>query len=94
MPILRRLNALPEPVQQVIFDVGTRLNEAGIAHQNPALRHDARQAFDNRSKFTLVDRNDLARQAQYEQLENLAGFLLAQRAGDSQQLRLRIHDNI
>jgi len=55
MMVLRRLDALLEPTQQAVLDMKASLDEAGIVHQDAALRGASGQAFYNISKFTLRD---------------------------------------
>jgi type I restriction enzyme M protein len=53
MVVLHRLYALLEPTKQAVLGMKARLDGAGIANQDPALRNAARQTFYNASKFTL-----------------------------------------
>lgn len=55
MTVLRRLDAVLEPTKQAVLDMKAALDQAGITHQDPALRQAAGQAFYNTSKFTLRD---------------------------------------
>jgi len=55
MMVLRRLDALLEPTQQVVLDMKASLDKADIVHQDDALRGASGQAFYNISKFTLRD---------------------------------------
>jgi type I restriction enzyme M protein len=76
MTVLRRLDALLEPTQQAVLDMKASLDNAGIVHQDAALRQASGQAFYNTSKFTL---RDLKARASQQQLKAdfeayLAGF--------------------
>ncbi len=53
MTVIRRLDAVLEPTKQAVLDMKKRLDEAGIVHQDPALRQASGQAFYNASEFTL-----------------------------------------
>jgi type I restriction enzyme M protein len=53
--VLRRLDAELEPTKQAVLDMKANLDNAGIVHQDQALRQAAGQAFYNTSKFTLRD---------------------------------------
>ena len=53
--VLRRLDVVLEPTKQAVLDMKTSLDEAGVVHQDQALRQAAGQAFYNTSKFTLRD---------------------------------------
>lgn len=55
MTVLRRLDAVLEPTKQAVLDMQASLDEAGIVHQDAALRQAAGQAFYNTSRFTLRD---------------------------------------
>ena len=55
MTVLRRLDAVLEPTKQAVLDMKAALDQAGIVHQDQALRQAAGQAFYNTSKFTLRD---------------------------------------
>jgi len=55
MVVVRRLDAVLEPTKQAVLDMKASLDEAGIAHQDAALRQAAGQAFYNTSRFTLRD---------------------------------------
>ncbi len=55
MTVLRRLDAVLEPRKQDVLDMKASLDEAGVVHQDQALRQAAGQAFYNTSKFTLRD---------------------------------------
>jgi type I restriction enzyme M protein len=64
MTVLRRLDAVLEPTKQAVLAMKASLDQAGIVHQDPALRQAAGQAFYNTSKFTLRDlRNRASQQA-------------------------------
>ncbi|MCK4414965.1 MAG: SAM-dependent DNA methyltransferase [Candidatus Eisenbacteria sp.] len=62
--VLRRLDAVLEPTKQAVLDMGAKLDQAGIVHQDAALRQAAGQAFYNISKFTLRDLRARASQGQ------------------------------
>jgi len=64
MTVLRRLDAVLEPTKQAVLDMKAALDQAGIVHQDPALRQAADQAFYNTSKFTLRDLKARASQQQ------------------------------
>jgi len=64
MTVLRRLDSLLEPSKQVVLDMKTSLDKAGIVHQDQALRQAAGRAFYNTSKFTLRDLKARASQQQ------------------------------
>jgi len=53
MTVLRRLDAVLEAGKPAVLAQKQRLDEAGIAHQDGALRAAAKQAFYNTSPFTL-----------------------------------------
>jgi type I restriction enzyme M protein len=55
MTVLGRLDAVLEPTKQAVLDMKAALDQAGIVHQDQALRQAAGQAFYNASKFTLRD---------------------------------------
>src|SRR5437870_13226781 len=55
MTVLRRLDAVLEPTKQAVLGMKASLDNAGIVHQDQALRQAAGQAFYNTSKFTLRD---------------------------------------
>src|ERR1700691_5257689 len=55
MVVIRRLDAVLEPTKQTVLDTKARLDAAKITAQELPLRHAARQAFYNTSKFTLRD---------------------------------------
>lgn len=64
MTVLRRLDAVLEPTKQAVLQMKTSLDEAGIVHQDRALRDAAGQAFYNTSNFTLRDLKARTSQAQ------------------------------
>jgi type I restriction enzyme M protein len=64
MTVLRRLDSLLEPTKQAVLAMKTSLDQAGIVHQDQALRQAAGQAFHNTSKFTLRDLKARAGQQQ------------------------------
>ena len=55
MTVLRRLDAVLEPTKQVVLDMKASLDQAGIVHQDQALRQAAGQASYSTSRFTLRD---------------------------------------
>ena len=55
MIVLRRLDAVLEDRKPNVLEMKTVLDQAGVVGQDSALRHEARQAFYNTSKFTLRD---------------------------------------
>jgi type I restriction enzyme M protein len=55
MTVLRRLDAVLEPTTPAVLDPKAALDQAGVVHQDQALRQAAGQAFYNTSKFTLRD---------------------------------------
>src|SRR5689334_17558892 len=55
MTVLRRLDAVLEPTKKAVLEMKNKLDKAGIAHPDMALRQAAGQAFYNTSKFTLRD---------------------------------------
>ena len=65
MTVLRRLDAVLEPTKQAVLDMKAKLDAAGVANQDAALRQAAGQAFHNTSKFTL---RDLRAQPKQQQL--------------------------
>ncbi|HSN78511.1 MAG TPA: class I SAM-dependent DNA methyltransferase [Anaerolineae bacterium] len=64
MTVLRRLDAVLEPTKQAVLAMKTTLDQAGIVHQDRALRQAAGQAFYNTSRFTLRDLRARASQQQ------------------------------
>jgi len=64
MTVLRRFDAVLVPTKQDVLNLKTSLDEAGVVHQDPALREAAGQAFYNTSKFTLRDLKARASQQQ------------------------------
>jgi type I restriction enzyme M protein len=66
MTVVRRLDAVLEPTKQAVTDMKKRLDEAGVANQDAALRQAAGQAFYNTSSFTL---RDLKARAQQQKLQ-------------------------
>ena len=55
MTVLRRLDAVLGPKKPDVLTMKASLDQAGIVHQDSALREAAGQAFYNTSKFTLRD---------------------------------------
>jgi type I restriction enzyme M protein len=66
MTVLRRLDAVLEATKPAVLDMKRMLDDAGVVHQEQALREAAGQAFYNTSKFTL---RDLKNRSKREQLE-------------------------
>ena len=66
MTVIRRLDAVLEATKPAVLDMKKMLDDAGVVHQDQALRQAAEQAFYNTSKFTL---RDLKNRAKREQLE-------------------------
>ncbi len=64
MTVIRRLDAVLEPTKQAVLDMKKRLDAAGIANQDAALRQASGQAFYNISPFTLRDLRSRARTQQ------------------------------
>jgi hypothetical protein len=62
MTVIRRLDAVLEASKQQVLEMKARLDKAGIANQDRALRQAAGQAFYNTSKFTLRDLKNRASQ--------------------------------
>jgi type I restriction enzyme M protein len=56
MVVIRRLDAVLEgPAEKAVLDMKARMDAAGIANQDGALRQAAGQCFYNASPFTLRD---------------------------------------
>lgn len=55
MTVLRRLDAVLEPTKQSVVEMKKKLDEAGVANQEAALKQAAGQAFYNTSQFSLRD---------------------------------------
>ncbi len=53
--VLRRFDAVLESSKQAVLDMKVSLDNAGVVHQDQALRQAAGQAFYNTSKFTMRD---------------------------------------
>ncbi len=66
MTVIRRLDAVLEPTKQAVLEMKQRLDQAGITHQDVALRKASGQAFYNTSPFTL---RDLKARAKAQQLK-------------------------
>lgn len=64
MIVIRRLDAVLEPTKDAVLDMKRRLDEAGVANQEIALRNAAGQAFYNVSPFRLRDLRSRARAQQ------------------------------
>jgi len=54
MTVLRRLDAVLEPTKKAVLEMKASLDEAGIVHQDQALRQAAAQAFYNTSMATAA----------------------------------------
>lgn len=66
MTVIRRLDVLLESTKKDVLDMKSRLDEAGVTHQDAALRQAAGQAFYNTSPFTL---RDLKAKGKHQQLK-------------------------
>jgi type I restriction enzyme M protein len=64
MTVIRRLDAVLEPTKPTVLAMKARLDAAGIANQEGALKSAAGQAFYNTSPFTLRDLRARAKQQQ------------------------------
>ena len=64
MTVLRRLDAVLEPTKPTVIAMKDKLDNAGVVHQEAALRQAAGQPFYNTSKFTLRDLRSRASQQQ------------------------------
>src|SRR5437660_16187 len=64
MTVIRRLDAVLEEKKQDVLAMKARLDKAGIANQDAALRQASCQAFYNTSLFTLRDLKARAKQQQ------------------------------
>ncbi|OQA17811.1 MAG: putative type I restriction enzymeP M protein [Chloroflexi bacterium ADurb.Bin360] len=64
MTVIRRLDAVLEPTKPAVLAMKARLDAAGIANQEGALKSAAGQAFYNTSPFTLRDLRARAKQQQ------------------------------
>ena len=64
MVVIRRLDAELEPSKQAVLDMKKRLDAAGVANQEAALRQASGQAFYNASPFLLRDLRARARTQQ------------------------------
>src|SRR6266851_9800051 len=64
MTVLRRLDAVLEPITRAVIDMKVSLDKSKIVHQDQALRQSAGHAFYNTSKFTLRDLKGRASQQQ------------------------------
>ncbi len=64
MTVIRRLDAVLEPTKRDVLQMKERLDAAGIANQDAALKQAARQPFYNTSPFTLRDLRSRPRQQQ------------------------------
>ena len=65
MTVIRRLDTVLEPTKAAVMDMKKSLDDAGVTHQDAALRQASRQAFYNTSSFTL---RDLKARAQQQKL--------------------------
>jgi type I restriction enzyme M protein len=64
MTVIRRLDAMLEPIKQAVLAMKQRLDAVGITNQDAALRQASGQAFYNTSPFTLRDLRARARAQQ------------------------------
>ncbi|MPZ20582.1 MAG: N-6 DNA methylase [Luteitalea sp.] len=64
MTVLRRLDAVLEPTKAAVLEMKESLDNAGVIHQDRALRQAAGQAFYNTSAFTMRDLRARASQQQ------------------------------
>ena len=55
MTVIRRLDAVLEPTNQAVLDMKAKLDRADITNQDSALRQASKEAFYNKSPFTLRD---------------------------------------
>ena len=55
MTVIRRLDAVLEPTKQAVLDMKAKLDRAEITNQDSALRQASKEAFYNKSPFTLRD---------------------------------------
>ena len=66
MTVIRRLDALLEPTKREVLEMQKRLDEAGVVHQDAALKKVSGHPFYNTSAFTL---RDLRNRAKAQQLQ-------------------------
>ena len=64
MTVIRRLDAVLEPTNRAVLEMKERLDKAGIANQDAALKQASGLAFYNTSLFTLRDLKARAKQQQ------------------------------
>ena len=64
MTVIRRLDAVLEPTKEDVLRMKARLDAAGVANQDAALRQASGEAFYNTSPFRLRDLTSRARQQQ------------------------------
>lgn len=64
MTVIRRLDAVLEPTKKPVLDMKARLDKAGVANPDGALRKEAGQSFYNASPFTLRDLRSRAKAQQ------------------------------
>jgi type I restriction enzyme M protein len=64
MTVIRRLDAVLEPTKKAVLEMKERLDKAGIANQDAALKQASGLAFYNTSPFTLRDLKARAKQQQ------------------------------
>ena len=55
MTVIRRVDAVLEDTKQLVLNMKTQLDKAGVTHQDAALKKAAGQSFFNTSPFTLRD---------------------------------------
>ncbi len=66
MTVIRRLDALLEPTKREVLEMQKRLDEAGVVHQDAALKKVSGHPFYNTSAFTLRDLRNRARAQQLQ----------------------------
>ena len=66
MTVIRRLDAVLEPTKDAVLRMKARLDDAGIANQDRALRQESGEAFYNTSPFRLRDLTSRGRQQQLQ----------------------------
>lgn len=64
MTVIRRLDAVLEPTKKSVMEMKAKLDKAGIANQEAALRQSSTQAFYNSSPFILKDLRSRAKAQQ------------------------------
>src|SRR5215218_834973 len=66
MTVIRRLDALLEPTKREVLEMQQTLNEAGVVHQDAALKKVSGHPFYNTSAFTLRDLRNRPRAQQLQ----------------------------